>query len=162
MPSHRRGRKQSKAVAWTKYKKKLVEHADQEDTSDTPDEFEFVLPDQFADVEESINDGYKTPPSYTPRMNVPSRPLTSSRPRGVFGDVLVDVLELVSVSGIVIANINTEHDDWSTYRVRLTAANVMKISPQHMNLADDSGRLVLDEDPIITSTLTAIVSDLSQ
>jgi len=88
--------------------------------------------------------------------------LTSSRPHGVFGDVLVNDLEVVSVSGVVIASINTQNDDWSTYRVRLTAANLMKVAPKHMTLADESGRLVLDDDPVITSTLTAIVSDLSQ
>ena len=160
MPSNRRRRKQSKAAAWTNYKSKLVEHADQEATSDTPDEFEFLLPDQFGE-EENTNDGYKTPPSYTPRMSVPSRPLTSSRPRGVFGDVLVNDLEVVSVSGVVIASINTQNDDWSTYRVRLTAANLMKVAPKHMILADESGRLVLDDDPVITSCLTAIVSEVS-
>ena len=80
----------------------------------------------------------------------------------MFGDVLVDVLELVSVSGVVIANINTENDDWSTYRVGLTAANMMKVTPKHMNLAHEPGRLVSDSDPIVPNSLTVIVSGLSQ
>jgi hypothetical protein len=166
MPSHRRWRKQSKAAAWNKYKNKLVENSDEKqgDLSDTLDEFEeFDLSDQFGDVCEDTNDGYKTPPPSTPRMSKPSRPLMATRPRGAFGDVLVDSVELVSVSGAVIANITTDTDDWSTYRIRITAAAVMKVAPKFMNLADASGRLVLDNDPVITQYLTAIVvSELSE
>ena len=80
------------------------------------------------------------------------------RPNGAFGDVLVNAVELVSVSGATIANIDAENEDWSTHRVRLTAAVVMKVAPKFVNLADESGRLVLDNDPIITEYLTAIVS----
>ena len=62
------------------------------------------------------------------------------RPNGAFGDVLVNAVELVSVSGTTIANINIGNEDWSTYRVRLTAAGVMKVAPKFVNLADESGR----------------------
>lgn len=56
----------------------------------------------------------------------------------MFGDLLFDALELVSVSGVVIASVNTENDDWPTYRVRLTAADMMKVALEHMNLTDES------------------------
>ena len=57
----------------------------------------------------------------------------------MFGDFLFDVLELVSVSGVVIASVNTGNDDWSTYRVRLTAADMVKVALKQMNLADELG-----------------------
>ena len=83
-------------------------------------------------------------------------------PQGVIGDFLFDVLESVSVSGVVIASVNTENDDWSTYCVRLAAADMMKVALKHINLADESSRLVSDNDPIVTNNLTAIVSGLLQ
>jgi hypothetical protein len=110
----------------------------------------------------SITDGYKTPPRRTPRLqNPPGAP--SGRPRGAIGDVLVGAVELISISGVVIANINTDKDDWSTHRVRLIAAEMMKVAPKFVNLADESGRLVLDNSPITTKYLTVIVmSELSK
>ena len=79
----------------------------------------------------------------------------------MFGDVLVNDLELVPVSVALIASINAENDDWSTHRARLAAADLMKVVPKFMKLANESGRLVLDDDPLITSYLTAIVSEVS-
>ena len=75
----------------------------------------------------------------------------------------MSAVELVSISGVLLANINTDKDDGSTYRVRLIAGGMMKVAPKLVNLADKSGRLVLDNDPITTKYLTAIVmSELSK
>jgi hypothetical protein len=111
----------------------------------------------------SITDGYKTPPRRTPRLQNPPRALSGTKPRGAIGDVLVGAVELISISGVVIANINTDKDDWSTHHVRLIAAGMMKVAPKFVNLADESGRLVLDNSPITTKYLTVIVmSELSK
>ena len=116
------------------------------------------MPEPFAEVGEdtTTDDGYRTP-QLTPKMiNQPMPPL-SGRPNEAFGDVLVNAVERVSVSGATIANIDAENEDCSTHRARLTAAVVMKVAPKFVNLADESGRLILDNDPIITEYLTAIV-----
>ena len=111
----------------------------------------------------SITDGYKTPPHRTPRLQNPPRAPSGTRPRGAIGDVLVGAVEFIYISGVVIANINNDKDDWSTHLVRLIAAGMMKVAPKFVNLADESGRLVLDNDPITTKYLTVIVmSELSK
>ena len=110
-----------------------------------------------------ITYGYKTPPHRSLSVQFPRRAPTGARPRGSIGDVLVSAVELVSISDVLLANINIDKDDGSTYRVRLIAGGMMKVAPKFVNLADKSSRLVLDNDPITTKYLTAIVmSELSK
>ena len=161
MPSQRR--KQSKA-AWSRYEHVLVQGDDSgneqlEDSTETLDDFEKLeLPEQCGDVGDDATDGYKTPPSTT-RMSNPSRPQKATRPRGAFGDVLVDCVLISAVSGAHIVNINTNTDDWSTYRIRTIVADILKVATKFVNLADEGGRLVLDCDPITTEVMTAIVGN---
>ena len=167
MPSKRQRRRQRKAAAWSKYERVFVQSDDSgieqlADSTGILDDFEELeLPEQCGNVgDDAIRDGYKTPPT---RMSTSCGPREAARPRGAFGDVLVDCVWISAVSGAHIANINTNTDDWSTYRIRSKVADILKVATKFVSLADGSGRLVLDCDPITKEVLTAIVvSELSQ
>ena len=169
MPSKMQRRRQRKAADRSRYEHVFVQGDDSSteqlaDLTETLNDFEELeLPEQCGNVgDDATRDGYKTPPSTTTMSNS-CRPQKATRPRGAFGDVLVDWVWISAVSGAHIANINTNTDDWSTYRIRTIVADTLKVATKFVNLADESGRLILDCDPITTEVLTAIVaSDLSK
>jgi hypothetical protein len=186
---HQRHNKQSKEALWEVTEAQLLDneqfvesqlanHGEYAQLLDELNHEEFAinineLPEHNMEDEvgedTSITDGYKTPPHRTPRLQNPPRAPSGTRPRGAIGDVLVGAVEFIYIyiyiyiSGVVIANINNDKDDWSTHLVRLIAAGMMKVAPKFVNLADESCRLVLDNNPITTKYLTVIVmSELSK
>ena len=88
----------------------------------------------------------------------------SNKKRGnSHGQVLVDVVEVVLVSGNLLAEIARLADQfWYTSQLRCQVATLLDVEPHRVKLVDGDANEISDDECVLQSPLTAIVAPASE